>query len=341
MIKNEQYLRKLNNIKIIKQLNEKERHEEAFKLEQEIQSKKTYLQKLQNQYYQRQREIEEEINKKKMEQLELVKRNQQDEEIKRYMLEKMKKKYSEILEYNRYVLLFNDEFNMWKNNRKLNSTTRYELFSIMFDYDHIGHAYSDYLVDKTNYHYINDKELDLHDFAKDSESHSVINLSIYEKLDNLSVEEQSISLPDIYISNFIINDIINPIIENMATQKAILHTKVRVELKPKFPVIPDNKIINTDIPETINQIHTILIERNKKEDILIEIPVSILIEELYYDIIIKQYKIVNTTFVYMLKHKFKILTIYEFLHNVILSKSSDVISNLIEHYIDFKSNFVY
>jgi hypothetical protein len=338
MIKNEEYLKRLNNIKIVKQVNERERVEEVRKREEEVMRRRRYLQDLQNQYQQRQKAIEDEINRKKAEQLELVQRNKQEEEIKKYMLEKMKKKYSEILEYNKYVLLFNDEFNVWRNSRRENSNARYELFSIMFDYDHIEHAYSDYLGNRKNYHY-KDEELildsiSLQEISKDNDTQSIVNISLYDKLENLNFEEQHSmisALPSLYIKNYIFNDIINPLVTaaiEQASREKVLH---------KYPVIPDNSGISSDVYETINQIQAILIERNKREDVQIEIPISILIEELYYDIIIKQYKIVNTSFVSMLKHRYRISVVFEFLHSVLLSANCDIINNLVEHFIDFNT----
>jgi hypothetical protein len=295
-----------------------------------------YFQDLHEQYIQRQKQIQDEVAKKKQEQIELVRRNKKDEEIKKYMLERMRKKYADILEYNRYVLLFNDEFNMWKNSRKVNNNLRYELFSIMFDYEHIELAYSDYSTNKANYHQIKNN---IHNISEIQDNQSV-NMSLYDKFDNLIIEEPINTSPvidnpiQLLIKNHITKDILNPIIDN------IFKENENIVALPRKSIKPEQKNINSEIFETINQIQAILLERDQKEDIQIEIPISILIEELYYDIIIKQYKIVNTTFVYMLKYKYRISIIFDFLKQVFLSSSCDITNNLIESFIDFNSKLI-
>jgi hypothetical protein len=328
-------------------------HEQKLKHDA-IDRKKIYFQDLHKQYIERQRFIEDEINRNKNEQLAILQKNKENEEIKQYMLERMKKKYYEILDYNKYVLLYNDDFNIWKNKRKQNITLRYDLFNTMFDIETIQFAYNDYNEDSSkNYHFgpsiINENILDNLIMPDDSsiiipETQS-LNISLYDKLDRLTFEDHSSNnnsnlmaldqspgakqpLPRFYLKNFIINEIIEPMIGSVVKTKKIVNV-------PQTFALP--KEISTDIFEVVNQMQALLVERNNKEDILIEIPINVFIEELFNDIIIKQYKIVNTTFVHMIKYKYHILEVFNFVKNVFLAGGSDILNTIIEHYIDFNS----
>jgi hypothetical protein len=317
-----------------------EKLEEQKQRESEIERKKKYLIDLQNQYLQKQREIENEILKKKSEQIQMINFKKEADDMKKFMLEKLKKKYFEVLEYNRYVLIYNDEFNIWRNQRKLNTNLRYELFNIMSDYNSIEQAYSDVNPQGgTNYHYRQSEEvLSIADITLVAENDtSTMNISLFERLENLTVEERmnntSVNLTEeinkILIENFIKNEIVLKFIDEAVNIK-------ETAIKPKEPEIIKNitKSISPDILETINKIQALISERSN-EDITVEMPINILIEELFYDIILKQYKTVNSSFVYMMKYKYRISSIFEFLWKVFLSANCDIINNLIEQYVDF------
>jgi len=101
------------------------------------------------------------------------------------------------------------------------------------------------------------------------------------------------------ISKFIKNDIFNKIITDVVEKNSIKKKSIP-KIIPKFK--NQSTIIN-EINEIINRIG-VLISENSESQNQFDTPIKIIIQELFYDIIIKQYKIVNKCFIMMLKTKY-------------------------------------
>ena len=74
-----------------------------------------------------------------------------------------------------------------------------------------------------------------------------------------------------------------------------------------------------------------------KKDKNKQIPIQLIIKEFFHDIIIKQNKITNQTFVLMLKNKFGLMHHFDFFNSIILCKRGNLILQYIESIFDFKT----
>jgi hypothetical protein len=233
-------------------------------------------------------------------------------------LKHLQETYRNILDHNKYILLYNNDFNIWRTKRRNNNDKRYELFNNMFDEININQVYQEFKTTK-NYHYIIEEDV-----------MNISEIPIVETPTQVSMIINIQETPQINITNYIQNNIIIPIIDNVIKKDS---DKVQ---KKKIPKFFNKNEIQSEVFEVINQIQNLISDNNIYENYHIEIPVNILLEEIFFDIIIKQHKIVNNCFVFMMKNKFNIFHIMKFLKEICLCNSGDIISNFSEQIIDFR-----
>ena len=144
------------------------------------------------------------------------------------------------------------------------------------------------------------------------------------------------------ISNMIIENIINPIIET-AIEIAYNHQKEKIEKQENLSkIVKHSKTsneINEEVKEIYNKINVILQEKFNTDQLNlknIEIPMQIIFNEFFYDVILNQYKIVNNCLVLMLKNKFNLLNYFKYFNEIILGKSGNLLLNYIENIFEYK-----
>ncbi len=78
-------------------------------------------------------------------------------------------------------------------------------------------------------------------------------------------------------------------------------------------------------------------KHNKTNNYFIEIPIQVILQEFFFDVILNQYKIINLCFKNMLVHRYEIKSHIKICSYVFLHKSSDIIDTFVENIIDFKT----
>ena len=153
-------------------------------------------------------------------------------------------------------------------------------------------------------------------------------------------EEAKIEFPKFFITNIIYNDILLPIIE---TSIEVASSKEKKEEKRKKKMIKftshakTSKQVDNEVFEILNKINILLQENTSTSFPSYEIPVQTLIQEFFYDIIIKQYKITNHSFVLMLKNKFNLLTYLDLFNQIFLCGRGDLNLSFIEEIFDYRT----
>ena len=187
-----------------------------------------------------------------------------------------------------------------------------------------------------------------------------------EEINDLQDDIQT--LPRFYIKNIMRNEILNPIIEtaiDIASNPALTYNNqnnikqtVQNLSMANLIIKKTNKEVDLEVFEILNQIQVMIEEKesedkaektytstnlqndyyannNNKESV--EVPIQVILQEFFYDLIINQYKLTNNCFVLMVKHKFSLFQHLENVKKVYLCENGDLILNFIESVIDFKS----
>lgn len=163
--------------------------------------------------------------------------------------------------------------------------------------------------------------------------------------------EKTIEFPKFFIRNIIYNDILLPIIDtalDIANEKyeTIIQANKGFKQKKYHFVSKNNKEVDMEVIEILNKIPLLLQEKqseimanysHQQNNHKIEIPLQIIIQEFFYDIIIKQYKITNHSFVQMMKNKYHLLVYFDFFKEILLCHSGDLILKYIESIFDFRT----
>ena len=148
---------------------------------------------------------------------------------------------------------------------------------------------------------------------------------------------------DFIINNIIYSNIVNPIIE---TAIDIGNKKLNENESKKLRIInytshaKTSKEVGLEVSEILDKIHILLndnSENNKANLNQIEIPIQIIFQEFFYDIILRQYKITNHSFVLMIKNKFFLPKYLNFFHDILLCYSGDLILRFVESVFDFRT----
>ena len=148
---------------------------------------------------------------------------------------------------------------------------------------------------------------------------------------------------DFILNNIIYSNIVNPIIE---TAIDIGNKRLNENESKKLRIInytshaKTSKEVDLEVSEILDKIHILLndnSENNKANLNQIEIPIQIIFQEFFYDIIIRQYKITNHSFVLMIKNKFFLPKYLNFFHNILLCYSGDLILRFVESVFDFRT----
>ena len=148
---------------------------------------------------------------------------------------------------------------------------------------------------------------------------------------------------DFIIYNIIYSNIINPIIE---TAIDIGNKRINESQSKKLHIInftthaKTSKEVDLEVSEILDKIKILLNDNsnnNKANLNEIEIPIQIIFQEFFYDIIIRQYKITNHSFVLMLKNKFYLNKYLNFFHDILLCYSGDLILRFVESVFDFRT----
>lgn len=157
---------------------------------------------------------------------------------------------------------------------------------------------------------------------------------------NNTEDKNKISFPKFFISNIIYNDILLPIIETsleLATEKIKKETKKKKKMVKFTSHAKTSKQVDNEVSEILNKINVLLQENVPDNGDKNEIPVQTIIQEFFYDIIIKQYKITNHSFVLMLKNKFHLLSYFDLFNQIFLCNRGDLNLHFIESIFDFRT----
>lgn len=157
---------------------------------------------------------------------------------------------------------------------------------------------------------------------------------------DIKKEDNKIRFPKFFISNIIYNDILLPIIETsleLASEKKKKETKKKKKMIKFTSHAKTSKQVDNEVSEILNKINILLQENIPKNLDKNEIPVQTIIQEFFYDIIIKQYKITNHSFVLMLKNKFHLLSYFDLFNQIFLCNRGDLNLHFIESIFDFRT----
>ena len=144
-----------------------------------------------------------------------------------------------------------------------------------------------------------------------------------KEITNEVIQQNLIKNPihKLIISNMIIDNILNPIIET-AIEIAYNHQKEKREKQENLSkIVKHSKTsneINEEVKEIYNKINVILQEKFNTDQLNlknIEIPMQIIFNEFFYDVILNQFKIVNNCFVLMLKNKYNLLNYFKYFND--------------------------
>ena len=158
----------------------------------------------------------------------------------------------------------------------------------------------------------------------------------------------SITLPKFFISNIIRNDILIPIIETsieIASKKQLKEEQKQNRIIKFTSHAKTSKAIESEVSEILNKITLLLsttdtsssYNSSSDKSFPLEFPIQSLLQEFFYDIIIKQYKLTNHCFVLMLKNKFHILSYFTLFNNIFLCGRGDINLQFIENIFDFRT----
>ena len=158
----------------------------------------------------------------------------------------------------------------------------------------------------------------------------------------------SITLPKFFISNIIRNDILIPIIETsieIASKKQLKEEQKQKRIIKFTSHAKTSKAIESEVSEILNKITLLLsttdtsssYNSSSDKSFPLEFPIQSLLQEFFYDIIIKQYKLTNHCFVLMLKNKFHILSYFTLFNNIFLCGRGDINLQFIENIFDFRT----
>lgn len=147
---------------------------------------------------------------------------------------------------------------------------------------------------------------------------------------------QNNPIPKFIIHNMIYNNIINPIIEAAVE----ISNNVQNKKSNNYSYSKTSKEVDLEVKEILNKIN-VLLKENSNSEILnlnnIEIPIQIIFNEFFYDVIFKQYKLVNNCFCLILKNKFDLLNYLKICKEIFFCNSGDIILNYIENVFDYRT----
>lgn len=325
--------------------------------EKEIEKKKKYYDLIQKQILEKKILIEEDIRKIKGEELNKKEKEKQRELMKNEIMEKLKEKYRKLVGDTNDINNFKttDPKLLWKKKRNNNRNLRFEIFNKLFDYEFFSDVYPIInLFPKQSYHYIeltNLNNINIVNFEQQiipniSNELSSIHLESIHLMDvdnesQISPKKVKNEISNHFISNIFKNEFITPMIETAVEISENLKQKRNKTLIPKNFAKKEIEVDN-EVFEIINKIQTLISEEQKeKYNSNIEIPIQVILQEFFYDLIVKQHNIVNNCFILLLKNKFGLMSHLEFIRKIFLNFGGDIIQNMIEHYIDFKSKLNY
>lgn len=232
-----------------------------------------------------------------------------------------------------------------------NIIENYHFFNNKITYEYSGSAANKYLIE-------DNPIMENLIIPQISQNLSNINLCLKkgDKIfqENLIEKSQSISLEKDKIDgrNIIITNTLNHKKKYSRQNQNDFSMYENKELLSKLPEFFSNSIVplDSEVTEILNKMKVIILEtgvdRNStsscnnlylQKSKKLEIPIQVILQEFFYDIIIKQYKIVNNCFTLMLKNKFHLRSHFEFFSNIFLCKSGDLIMSFIDNCIDFKT----
>ena len=194
---------------------------------------------------------------------------------------------------------------------------------------------------------IQDKDVEMKDINEiDNNEKNIIPNNNKEKkeITNEVIQKNIIKNPihKFIISNMIIDNILNPIIET-AIEIAYNHQKEKREKQENLSkIVKHSKTsneINEEVKEIYNKINVILQEKFNTDQLNlknIEIPLQTIYNEYFYDVILNQFKIVNNCLVLMLKNKYNLLNYFKYFNEIFLGKSGNLLLNYIENIFEYK-----
>ena len=184
---------------------------------------------------------------------------------------------------------------------------------------------------------IQDKDVEMKDINENDNKEK-------KEITNEVIQQNLIKNPihKFIISNMIIDNILNPIIET-AIEIAYNHQKEKREKQENLSkIVKHSKTsneINEEVKEIYNKINVILQEKFNTDELNlknIEIPMQIIFNEFFYDVILNQFKIVNNCLVLMLKNKYNLLNYFKYFNEIFLGKSGNLLLNYIENIFEYK-----
>jgi hypothetical protein len=363
LIKNDTMMKKLTHIKILKDFMSLKDEYNREKREIEIQRKKKYYEAIQNQILMRRKAIEDDIIRLKEERLEQIRRQKENESLKKEIVDKLKKKYNSIIDETKEIekYLTGEKIKIWQNKRLNNKAMRYNLFENMFDEEKIRDVYLENYSNSNlnqNYHFSNTQIFsNINNILKENPLiENLIIPEISENLSNINISQNKSDEKLLENSNEKpqINDLekVNQInqVSFIESNNNLFEKDDTKEFSNKFPKFFNKSSVQVDseVSEILNKMKVIILETGADKKScnnnlylhkrkILEIPIQVILHEFFYDLIIKQYKIVNNCFTLMVKNKFHLKSHFEFLSHIFLCKSGDMILSFIDNCIEFKT----
>ena len=359
---NEEKIMRINQIQVTKNFMSLQDIRLKKEKEIELSKKRKFLEEIKQDLYNRNKIISDDIAKIKAEEINLRKIKKEREILEDEIKNKLKEKYSKIMDktnkMNEYQT--DDKNILWKRKRIQNRNLRYELFGQMFDENTILMIYPIFLKPSLNYHsrrnfILNEEDViinippEISIIKEVKEDFININNDKMEIIDNNIMtnknilSEDTIKYPKFFIKNIMFNEILTPIIEaamDLSEEKNVKDTKYILTQQNKITYEKEKEIKN-EMNEIMNKIQFHVNEnlpKNIKDNRELEFPMHIILNEFCYDVIVQQFKFVSNSFYLMLKNKFYLKLNFDFMKDIFLGGSGHVMLNFIEYLVDFKSN---